>query len=214
MHYKGEAHMLRRRGRVAEILLAALGTLVLLASCASQPQTASTPTSVAATAASTPSGNIYADAKLGFRLTIPAGWTATAYPGISASQPTTDVVFADPSQPTHRIEVGVFHGSAMPAAFAVRGNAPTHVGAYPAFVADTTLQQGRVPCLVRIFLAGDDYVLGEWCAMDASAHVADLERVLATYQPSPTTPPRAANAIASSSPTCSQVQVAFGYKNN
>jgi hypothetical protein len=165
-----------------------------------------------ATAASAPSGNIYTDAKLGFHFTIPPGWMATSYPGIHGSPQSSDAFFADKSQPTHRIEVGVIHSTAMPAAFAARGAAPSRVGSYPAFVADTSLQQGRVPCLVRIFLARDDYVIGEWCAMDASSHGTDLDRVLATYQPSPTVY-QASVVVSSPSPTCSQVQVAFGYKN-
>jgi hypothetical protein len=59
------------------------------------------------------------------------------------------------------------------------------VGAYPAFAADTTLQQGKVPCLVRIFLARQDYVLATWCAMDTTAHATLFDALLATYQPAP-----------------------------
>ncbi len=207
-------HHIRTR---AYLLLLAFTILTLpLAACASQSKVASTPTNAAATATSLPSGNVYIDTKLGFRLTIPPGWTASSYPGIDDSTQNTDVVFADKSQPTHRIEVGVIHGAAMLAAFAARGSAPTRIGSYPAFVADTTLQQGRVPCLVRIFLAGDDFVIGEWCAMDATSHQADFERILATYQPSPAA--LSSNYTqagdSSPSPTCAQVQVAFGYKNN
>lgn len=198
----------------ALMLLLPLACIVLpLAACTSQSSTTATPTAARASATSVPSSTVYTDAKLGFRLTLPPGWTATAFPGIAASQHSTDIVFSDTSQPAHRIEIGVLHGPTMPAAFAARGSAPGRIGTYPAFTADTSLQQGRVPCLVRIFLAGEDYVLGEWCAMDASSHVADLERVLATYKPSPATLPHSTSAVSSSSPTCSQMQVAFGYKN-
>ncbi len=59
------------------------------------------------------------------------------------------------------------------------------IGGFPAFYADTGLSQGKVPCVVRILLAGDDYVLAEWCAMDAGSHAAEFERILSTYVPSP-----------------------------
>lgn len=203
----------------AYLLLLAFSVLALpLSACATQSQTTSTWKPTSATATSAPSGSVYTDAKLGFRLTIPTGWTATPYPGNDSSSQNVDVVFADASQPTQRVEVGVIHGTTMPAAFASRGVAPAHIGSYPAFIADTTLQQGRVPCLVRIFLAGDDYVIGEWCAMDASSHQTEFERTLATYQPSPATLPNSSPSssagIAASSPACSQVQVAFGYTKN
>jgi CHAP domain len=205
-------------GTRAYLLLLTLAVITLpLAACtSSQSNATSPPIAPVDTATSAPSGDTYTDAKLGFRLTVPPGWTAISYSGIHGSPQSTDLVFADKSRAAHRIEVGVIHSTTMPAAFAARGTAPSRVGPYPAFVADTTLQQGRVPCLVRIFLAGDDYVIGEWCAMDAFSHETELERVLATYQPTATVLPTsvASNGSSSPSPTCSQVQIAFGYKNN
>lgn len=204
-------HM-RRRTLIPWLALACLA--LPLAACAGQPRAKATPTRQQATATREPAGNIYTDARLGFHVTLPPGWTATPYPGTTHTRQMTDVVFAERGHPTHRIEVGVIHGSAMPAAFAARGTAPARIGAYPAFVADTTLQQGRVPCLVRIFLAGTDYVIGEWCAMDASSHTAELEHVLATYQPASASFTPSAGAPSPPVPSCSQVRIAFGYKND
>ena len=34
-----------------------------------------------------------------------------------------------------------------------------------------------------MFLAGDDYVVGQWCGADAASHTSEFEQVLATYQP-------------------------------
>ncbi len=128
-------------------------------------------------------GWTYTDAKLGFQLTLPRTWQAQPQPGSGSSPSTAAVTFTVDEPSSHAlILVGVFHGSAMPAARASRGTPTTPVGPYPAFVADRSLGEARAPCLVRIFLAGDDYVMADWCAPDAFAFRAQFEQILATYQ--------------------------------
>jgi hypothetical protein len=98
----------------------------------------------------------------------------------------------------------------MPSAFAARGIPTAHVGPYPAFIADRTLAEGRAPCLVRIFLAGNDYVMADWCAPDAFTHRAQFEQVLSTYQPAPPTfTPQATTAPQPQ--TCAGMQLQLGY---
>src|SRR5262249_3145696 len=96
------------------------------------------------------------------------------------------------------------------AAFAQRGTPQEHIGTYPAFVGDRTPREARVPCLVRIFLAAQDYVIATWCVMDAPAHTAAFDRLLATYQP---LGDRLAPRAASSPPrqSCSDMQAQLGY---
>jgi hypothetical protein len=154
---------------------------------------------------------VYHDAKLGFQLIVPRTWQAQPQPGSQASLDNAAVTFTFDEQYTHALVlIGVFHGKTMPAAFAGRGTPTTHLGPYPAFVADRTLGEARAPCLVRIFLAGDDYVLADWCAPDAFAFRAQFEQVLATYQPaSPSFVPR---MTAPPQPqTCAGMQRQFGY---
>jgi hypothetical protein len=108
------------------------------------------------------------------------------------------------------ILVGVFQGSAMATAFAARGTPTTHIGTYPAFVADRTLGEARAPCLVRIFLAGNDYVLADWCAPDAFAHRVEFEQFLATYQPAAAT--FVAQTVSIPQPhTCADMESLLGY---
>lgn len=198
--------------------LSSFFVLLLMASCAPAPGHVSVPTPLprastqSSTMRATPQGWwVYTDAKLGFQLTIPRNWQAQPQPGSQASPSTTAVTFTYDEQSTHAvILIGVFQGPTMPGAFAERGAPTTHIGPYPAFVADRTLHEGRAPCLVRIFLAEDDYVLADWCAPNAFASRAQFERVLATYQPASSTfIPR---TLAVSPPqTCTDMQQQLGY---
>ncbi|MBF6590118.1 MAG: CHAP domain-containing protein [Ktedonobacterales bacterium] len=196
-------------------------TLLALPACASKPSaatSAATPTAVAPTpvtrATATPvpappyAGTTYTDAKLGFRLLVPSGWRAVPQPGTRAAASTTTVLLESGQNAT--IQVAVMRGPGMPATFAQRGAPGLRVGAYPGFSADTSLREGKVPCLVRLFLAGQDYVIADWCAMDDTAHTAQFGAVLATYQPAATgfTP-----AAPSAPPpqSCAQAQATHGY---
>ncbi len=98
----------------------------------------------------------------------------------------------------------------MPAAFAQRGTPTTHVGQYPAFNADRNGREGKIPCTVRIFLAQTDYVVAEWCSLDAPAHVSQFERILSTYRPAPVG--FVAHPSPASAPqTCAQAQQSRNY---
>jgi hypothetical protein len=154
---------------------------------------------------------VYIDAKLGFQITLPQDWQAQPQPGSQAAPGNAAVTLTMPTQnPDTLILMGVFHGSSMSAAFAQRGTPTTHIGSYPAFIADRSLGEARAPCLVRIFLAGNDYVMADWCAPDAFSHQAQFEQILATYQPAPlkfspmsTTAPQPQ--------TCNDMQQLLGY---
>ncbi|HEY6406437.1 MAG TPA: CHAP domain-containing protein [Ktedonobacteraceae bacterium] len=156
---------------------------------------------------------MYTDAKLGFQLIIPRNWQAQPQPGSQASPNNAAVTFTVDEQSSHAlILLGVFHGSMMPAAFAGRGTSTTHIGPYPAFVADRSLREARAPCLVRIFLAGVDYVLADWCAPNAFAYQAQFEQVLATYQPASLVfVPRVGASAAPAAHTCAGMQQLLGY---
>ena len=198
------------------LFLLAISTVV---SCASQTTTAtkmvrSTPT---ATPQATPHikaapwGHPYQDTKLGFQLHIPDGWTVASEPGLRSPAHLSALSLVQEKSTVHQlIVISVMQGQTMPAAFAQRGIPSTHLGPYPAFIADRTGSEGKVPCTVRIFLAQTDYVVAEWCSMDDSTHVALFEHILSTYQPASTT------FVAHPSPapapqTCSQVQQARNY---
>lgn len=192
--------------------LLALAVLALTSCSASAARSASPQTSPAATATAPPpyTGTWYTDAKLGFRLLLLAGWSAEPQPGARGAANTTSVMLLSGQNVT--IQIGVFAGAQMPAAFAARGTPTGKIGVYPAFNADTSLQQGKVPCLVRIFLAGQDYVLATWCAMDAAAHAAQFDTLLATYQPAPAGFQPNPSAITIPPPqSCAAAQVAHGY---
>lgn len=208
------------------LLLSVFSVMVLLASCAqsqsaplTQRRTPSsspmpTPTATATTGPSStiPGGQLYTDAKLGFHLTIPPDWQAHPQPGSQAAPGNANVQFTTGDEPSTRsvILLGIFHGPTMPAAFAARGTPTTHIGPYPAFLADRTIHEARAPCLVRIFLAGDDYVLADWCAPNVAPYQAQFEQVLATYLPAPATfVPQATTAPAPR--TCSGMQQLLGY---
>ena len=168
-------------------------------------------TAVSPSAPSTsPDSWVYADARLGFRLTVPLAWRALPQPGAVEAGANASVTFEVDEPSSHAVVVvGVFHGTGMPTAFAQRGTPTAHVGQYPAFDADRTSSQGRAPCLVRIFLAGDDYVLADWCAPDAPKHQSAFERALATYQPAPQS--FVAHAVTPSAQTCAAMQQQLGY---
>jgi hypothetical protein len=158
-------------------------------SCAAQAARRDAPTpSQSATATPTTAGNRYTDAKLGFSLALPLGWRAEAQPGSLAPASQTSVTLVGDGSAHALILLGVTEGPSMPAAFAqlaARGTPTTRIGSYPAFANDRLPGVARVPCLVRVFLAGDDYVMADWCAMDAPSHTAEFESLLATFQPAP-----------------------------
>lgn len=201
----------RQDGAVIRLLAALACSALLFAGCAQSAPVLRPSPSPSPSSATTSGGNVYTDPKFGFHLTVPPGWRAVSYPGQHQPASNTLVALEEPTASPTTITIGVFHGAKMRAAFAVRGQPTERIGAYPAFSADTGLSQGRVPCLVRIFLAGDDYALAEWCSMDASAHVATFERMLATYAPAP------ADFIQPSAPavpraeSCREARQEYGY---
>ncbi len=189
----------------------ALLAAMLLASCASATSTASQPTLAPSTTSLADNANRYIDPKLGFSLVLPDGWHAEPQPGRAASSTTEAVTLIGDEAGTHQMVVlGVMQGAGMAAAFAARGAPEMRIGSYPAFADDRSGREARVPCLVRIFLAGDDYVLADWCAMDAATHTSTFEMLLATYLPAPATfAPRSTGAPVSQS--CAAMQQQLGY---
>ena len=192
--------------------------LLPIISCASQTTTTKTMSSQpTATPQSTshlnptPWGHSYQDSKLGFHLQIPDGWTASSETGLRSPVHISALTLMQEKSTAHQlIVISVTQSQAMPNAFAQRGTPSAHVGSYPAFTADRTGIEGRVPCTVRIFLAHTDYVVAEWCSMDASTHVALFEHILSTYQPA-TADFTAHTAPAPAPQTCAQVQQARNY---
>lgn len=165
----------------------------------SDVSTAPAATATATNGSSLPPGMTrYTDPQLGFQLDALAGWRAQAYPAdssVSASPAASSVVLSDTTERQDVIQVSVFSSSAMPAAFAQRGAPDTRVGPYPAFTLDTSLVGGRVPCLSRVFLARDDYVIATLCAMNAPQRRQVFEQTLTTYRPTPASfTPRARSA--------------------
>jgi hypothetical protein len=200
---------LSTRGLRAVLLL----TAFLLVSCAPSPSAGSrgsAPSPAATTLIL--NGARFSDNKLGFSLAIPDGWTAQSQPGLRRS-PHTSAVTLVPGDETlshSLVQVGVLESSTMAADFTRRGAPTAHIGSYPAFSDDRTLGEARVPCLVRLFLAANDYVVADWCAMDALQHAQEFERILASYRPAAsgfTAHVTTAPALA----TCVQVQSDFGY---
>jgi len=149
--------------------------------------------------------------KSGHQLALPRTWQVQPQPGPQASPNNAAVTFSVDEQSTHSlILIGVFHGATMPEAFAERGTPTTQVGPYPAFLADRSLGEARAPCLVRIFLAREDYVLADWCVPNAFDYREQFEQVLATYLPAPLNfIPRATTAAQPL--TCAGVQELLGY---
>jgi hypothetical protein len=154
----------------------------------------------------------YIDGKLGFRLDFPTGWTARSLPALHGSMDISAVTLI-PHDETHLhalVQVAVLKSSAMPGDFAQRGIPTLQIGSYPAFSDDRRVGEARVPCLVRIFLVGMDYVVADWCAMDALQHAEEFERILASYRSGPSG--FIGNAERASAPaSCAQVQLQFGY---
>jgi hypothetical protein len=141
----------------------------------------------------------YVDAQLGFRLPLAKGWRVARES--DAPGPARALTLVDARYPTDRIQIAILHGPAMAAAFARRGKPAAHIGAYPAAIADTAAQPSQVPCLIRIFLAQQDYVVAEWCGTDAWAHRAQFAQLLVRYQPAPTDSATIPSPVASPSET-------------
>ncbi len=132
---------------------------------------------------------------------------------MSAHTSAVRLVPGDETSSHSLVQVGVLESSTMAADFAHRGAPTTHIGSYPAFSDDRTLDEARVPCLVREFLAVTDYVVADWCAMDALQHAQEFERLLATYRPGPSGFTGTANSAAAPA-SCAQVQSEFGYPSS
>jgi hypothetical protein len=198
---------------LTSLLLATVLT-ALLVGCGQRPtnasQAAKHSTPAATVTTSTP-GTTYVDPKLGFHITLPIGWQAISYPGRHQPTGNTLISLREPTSTPATITIGVFHGANMPAAFAVRGTPPLHIGVYPAFAADTGLSQGKVPCVVRILLASEDYLLAEWCSMDATSHADEFERILATFQPASVDHRPPENIAAPAAQSCTNIQAGYGY---
>jgi hypothetical protein len=193
------------------MLLASALFTTMLAGCAQTASVTQRRHDTSTAAAPRPVDNVYADPVLGFHLTLPAGWHATSYPGRHQPEDNTLIILSGPARTASTITIGVFHGASMPTVFAARGSPSIRVGAFPAFAADTGLSQGKVPCVVRIMLADADYVLAEWCAMDATTHAAEFERILATYSPSLATFGAPANPAAPAAEPCATIREVYGY---
>jgi hypothetical protein len=166
--------------RVASLLLAAFSLVV--AGCSLQTAVPAMGTATSTRPAFAP-GGIYVNPALEFSLTVPVNWIVDQRYGVRQLPHTAAVTLIDQKQPADQISVNVTEGDSAVEAFAARGTAPAHVGSYPAFIADNPFPaaQGRGPCLVRIFLAGNDVVVGQWCGADAFSRTSEFEQVLATY---------------------------------
>jgi hypothetical protein len=191
-------------------IISLMGALFLISCASSQANPASG--APVATTTSTSASLRYTDGAVGFSLDLPQGWTAQARSDLRGSTHTSAVTLIGDDQATaHRlVQLGVIESAAMIADFARRGTPTMRIGAYPAFSDDRIPGQARVPCLVRVFLAGSDYVVADWCAMDALQHAQEFERLLVSYHPAPS----GFVAHAGASPatqSCAQVQSAFGY---
>jgi hypothetical protein len=197
----------------ALVSLPLLGVLVL-AACTGQAVGTAVPGASPppnATATSSPA-NLYVDAKFGFSLALPPGWQALGEPSLHGASGNAALTLVGPDEQSQHelVVVGVQRGPGMAAAFAARGTPPGHIGSYPAFSDDRGPSVARAPCLVRIFLAGTDYVVADWCAMDAASHTAEFEALLATYQPQ--TPGYAPSALQAPAPqTCADMLAQLGY---
>jgi CHAP domain len=206
------------RGFKPVLAVVILGSVIMasvLAACAPS-STASEAVSASASVTPAPTegatSNRYVDAKLGFSLVLPSPvWSASLEPGLHQEPGISAVSLTSNENSTHQlIVIGVFESSGMPKAFAERGQPTTHIGPYPAFLDDRLHNLARMPCLVRIFLARDDYVMATWCSADAEAHTSEFEELLATFLPAaPGFVPHAAPAPAPES--CSQVETGLGY---
>jgi|GEM_PF-1636042 hypothetical protein len=149
------------------------------------------------------SAGLYINPALHFALTVPAGWMVQQQYGMRQLPHTAAVTLVDTKHAADQINVNVTEGDAAVQAFAARGTAPARIGSYPAFIADSAAPaaQGRGPCLVRIFLADNDYVVGQWCGPDAQPHESEFEQVLATYRPASS----GVNSLVSTAPASAYV---------
>jgi len=198
------------------LLLTTVVLLVIAVFTACTSQSSSVPVKKAAPVlhvTPTPAwGHLYNDGKLGFQLRVPDGWTAQAQPGRRNPQGITALALLDThSSPQEQISLDVIESASMPTAFASRGNSNALVGTYPAFAADRERSGGKYHCLIRFFLAGNDFVTANWCSTQQNAtHIQLFEQVLATYRPAQ------AGFVATDVPapepqTCQQLQKARGY---
>jgi CHAP domain len=201
---------------VSLLMLALMLALAVLAGCAAPWQHAGVaPVASPGTVPPTSTADVtdrYVDVKLGFSLALPPGWQALAEPGQRASDGESAVTLIPPDERSSHalVVVGVLRGPDMAAAFAARGMPTGRIGPYPAFSDDRGPGVARVPCLVRIFLAGSDYVMADWCAIGSAAHAADFDTLLASYMPR--TPSDAPYALRAPAPqTCAQTQAQLGY---
>jgi hypothetical protein len=204
--------MRKDHGAAACLHLVCLLSLLSMTSCAVSRSTA--PHAAASATHVTANSAPYTNATLGFSLEPPVGWIVQPQPGRQGSISTSGVILIAPDQATaHRlVQISVIEGAAMASDFARRGPATTQIGSYPAFSDDRHPGEARVPCLVRVFLAANDYVVATWCSLDAAHQVQEFERLLATYRPA------ARGFVPHPAPapltqTCAQIQSAFGYPN-
>jgi hypothetical protein len=188
------------------LLIGALSLVSCASAAAATPQTPSAMTTL------TSSGERYTDGALGFSLYLPTGWVVQAQSDLRGAAHTSDVTFIGGDQPTtHRlVQIGVIESATVVADFARLGAPTSRIGSFPAFSDDRLAGVARVPCLVRIFLAASDYVVADWCEMDALQHTQEFEQLLASYRPAPGgfLAHRGAAAAAQS---CAQIQSDFGY---
>ena len=107
-----------------------LTTLIagLLVGCTETPLRAQQLPTQTLPAATEMIGNVYSDPTLGFRMTLPAGWRALSYAGQHQPSDNTLVILHTPVPAPVTITIGVFHGAAMPTAFAARGSPSLRIG--------------------------------------------------------------------------------------
>ncbi len=212
----GESCVWARLGSNARAWGGCALVLALLAGCAATPQQKTAlPQTPTATVAATPTpANRFVDPKLGFSLDLPAGWSASAESGLQPSPQTAAITLSSAATMAahQQVTVAVISGSTMPAAFAAHGTPGTTIGKYPAFADDRVTGEARAPCLVRIFLAQQDYVMADWCGAGISGQATAFEQILATYQPAAATfTPHVSAAPAPLD--CGGAQAALGYTN-
>lgn len=184
-----------------------------LPACAPAATASSSHAAATSTPASKPAAaRRYVDAKLGFSIALPgADWSANPQPGLEQAPHVSAVTLIGDEQTAHQLVViGVLESSTMPSAFARRGAPTTRIGPYPAFTDDRMHALARTPCLVRIFLAHDDYVMATWCSADAAERADQFEQLLATYLPA--TPGFVPHVETAPAPQdCAQVEASLGY---
>ena len=185
-------------------------SVLFLVSCASAA--AITPRTPSAVTTLTTSSARYTDGALGFSLDLPTGWMVQTQSDLRGAAHTSDVTFIGGDQATaHRLlQIGVIESATTVADFASLGAPTSHIDSYPAFGNDRLAGAARVPCLVRIFLAEKDYIVADWCEMDALQHTQEFEQLLASYRPAPSgfVAHAGATPVAQS---CAQVESTFGY---